>query len=133
MVGTDASRDRQFEVPGLRHSLGGQVGRPERLRDHHVRIPELAFEDGVRSVLVGGDNELVPACLEKLAQSKLAGNAPEQLPRLKIDRAGCRQRLPVRIAFDLRKIVARVAFGIAAARVVVENAENLRHEGTFLQ
>src|SRR5437868_12936071 len=73
----------------------------------------------------------MPACFEEFAQPQLARNAAEQLARLKIDRARRRQRLAVRVDLDLRQIVARIAGRIAADRVIVEDAKNLRH-GTRL-
>ena len=59
----------------------GQVGRPERLRDHDLGVGQLALEHGVRAVLVGGHDQRVALALEELAQAQLAGDAAEQLRR----------------------------------------------------
>jgi hypothetical protein len=111
--------------------LGGHVGRPEGLRDDDVRIDQLALELAVRTVLVGRDDIVVTAGLEELAQAELARNAAEQLARPEVDRFRRGQGLAVRVALDLRQIVAWIAGRIAAGRIVVEDAEDFRH-GTRL-
>ena len=81
MVGADPGGDRELEILRLGDALGGQIGRPEGLRDDDVGIDQLALELAVRPVLVGRDDQLVPACLEEFAQAQLARHAAEQLRR----------------------------------------------------
>ena len=61
----------------LRDPLGGQVGGPERLRDDDVGVGQLALEDGVGAVLVGGDDEAVAAALRGTSAGP---SSPETLP-----------------------------------------------------
>jgi hypothetical protein len=42
-----------IEVRGLRDAFGGEVGGPERLRDHDLGVGEMVVELGVRSLLAG--------------------------------------------------------------------------------
>ena len=81
VVGADAGGDRQLQLRRLGDPLGRQVGGPERLRDDDLGVGQLALEDRVRAVLVGGHDQLVAAPLEELAQPELAGDAAEQLAR----------------------------------------------------
>ena len=75
MVGADPGGDRQLQVRRLGDPLGGQVGGPEGLRDHHLGVGQVLVELGVLAVLVGGDDQLVARGLEELAQAELAGDA----------------------------------------------------------
>ena len=127
MVGTDSRGDRELEVLRFGYPLGGQIGRPERLRDHDVRIHELTLELRIGPVLVLGDDQLVPGRLEEFAQAQLAGHAAQQLPRLEIDRARRRQGLAVGVAVEPGQIVAGIFGRISVDRIVVEDAQNLRH------
>ena len=61
VVGADARGDRQLQLGRLGDPLGGQIGGPERLRDHDLRVRQLALEDRVRPVLVRGDDQRVAA------------------------------------------------------------------------
>ena len=81
VVGADAGGDRQLQVRRLGDPLGGQVGRPERLRDDDVGVGQLALEDRVGAVLVRGHDQRVTLALEVLPQAELAGDAAEQLRR----------------------------------------------------
>ena len=127
VVGADARGQRQLQVRCLGDPLGGQVGGPERLGDHHLGLGQLALEDRVRPVLVGGDDEPVPAPLEELAQAELAGDAADQLAGREADRLRRRRALPVVVALDRRHLVARVGRRVAVDRIVVEHAEDRRH------
>ena len=86
VVGADPGGQRQLQVRRLGDPLGGQVGGPERLRDDDVGLGQLALEDRVRPVLVGGHRQRVAAGLEELPQAKLAGDAAEQLAGREPDR-----------------------------------------------
>ena len=127
VVGADAGGQRELQLRRLGDPLGGQVGGPERLGDHDIGVGELALEDRVRAVLVGGDDQLVPGSLEELAQPQLAGDAAEQLAGPEAERLRGRRALAVVVALDLRDIVARIGRRVAVDRVVVEHAENVRH------
>ena len=52
MVGADAGGDRELEILRLGDPFGGQIGRPEWLRDDDIGIDQLALEVGVGAVLV---------------------------------------------------------------------------------
>jgi hypothetical protein len=65
VVRSDPRRQRELEVRRLVHPLLGEVGRPERLRDHHVGLGEPALELRVLAVLVGGHDQLVSLVLQE--------------------------------------------------------------------
>ena len=94
VVGADAGGERQLQLRRLGDPLGGQVGGPERLGDDDLGLGQLALEDRVRPVLVGGDDQPVPAPLEELAQAELARDAAEQLAGREVDRLGRRRVWP---------------------------------------
>ncbi len=127
MVGADARCHRKLEFLGLGDPLGGQIGRPEWLRDHDFRIGKLALEHRVGAVLVRRHDQGMAEGLDVFSQAQFARDAAEQHPRLEVDRLRRRQGLAAGITFDLRQIVARVGFRIAVNRIVIENAKNLRH------
>jgi hypothetical protein len=127
MVGADAGGDRQLQSIRLGDPLAGQIGRPERLGDDHVGVGQLALEAGIRAVLVRGDHQLMSLDLQPGAQAERAGDAAEQLSRAEVDRSGRGQRLTVRITLENRQVVPRAAVGIAGLGVVVEDAQDLRH------
>src|SRR5262249_3001069 len=101
---------------------------PEGLRDDDVGVDQLALERRVLTVLVRRHDQLMAVRLEIGAQAQFARNATEQGTRLEVDGMGCGERLAVGITRDLRQVIARVTVRIAGLRVVVEDAENLRHE-----
>ena len=88
---------------------------------------KLFVERRTGAVLVGGDDQLVALLLQELSQAEFAGNAAQQLPRLKVDLLGRRQRLAVGITLQLRQTVAGVRLGITVDGVVVKHADNFRH------
>ena len=108
------------------------VGGPEGLRDDNVGVDELALEGAVSAILVGGDDELVSLGFQELAQAQFARDAAEQRAWLEVRPAWGRQGLPIRIALDPGQIVARVGDWITVDGIVVEDAEDFRHESAFL-
>ena len=130
VIRADPGGHRQLQVRRLREALRSQIRRPERLRDDHVRVLELAFESRVGPVLVGRDDELVPALLEELPQPELARDAAEQLARREVDRLRRGRGLPAVVALDRRDAVARVGRRVPANRVVVQDAQDL-HDPSF--
>ena len=86
VVGADAGGQRELQVRRARDPLGGQVGRPERLGDHDLGARQLALEDRVRAVLVGGDDQRVARRLQEVAQPQLARDAADQLARGEAER-----------------------------------------------
>src|SRR6185312_9719422 len=72
-------------------------------------------------------DELVTGALQVLAQTQRARHAAEELARLEVDalRRGC--GLSTRVTLDARNVIARIALGVAADGIVVENAEYFRH------
>ena len=74
VVGADTGGYRQLQVRRLADPLGGQIGRPERLRDHDVGVGQLTLEDAVRTVLVGRNDHRVSLLLQEGAQAKLSRN-----------------------------------------------------------
>src|SRR5690606_26367309 len=127
VVGADAGGQRELQPGRAGDPLGGEVGGPERLGDDHVGVGELAVEDRVGPLLVGGDHQGVPALLQEAAEPQLPGDAAEQLAGGEVDGGGGGRGLPVGIALDVRQSVAGVGGGRARDRVVVEDAEDLRH------
>src|SRR5580700_7796542 len=87
----------------------------------------MTLEDRIWPLLVGGDNKSVTKRLEIFPQPQLTRHAAEQRSWLKVDRLRSRQRLPARITFDRRQIVARVGLRISVDRIIVENTKNLSH------
>ena len=127
VVRADPGGQRQLELGCLGDPLRGQVGGPEGLGDHHIGVRKLSLEDRVGSILVRGDDQLVAASLEELAQPELSGDAAEQLARLEVDPFGSRRGLAVVVALDLGNVVSRIAGRVPVHRIVVEHAEDLRH------
>jgi uncharacterized delta-60 repeat protein len=88
---SSASRARGREHPGrapererraghdVRHRRQG----PGRLRDHDLGVRKLAIQHRVGPLLVGSDDQVVPAPLDELAQPELARHAAQQLPGVK--------------------------------------------------
>src|SRR5215211_4519329 len=58
---------------------------PEGVRDHDLGLRKLAIQHRVGPLLVGGDDQIVPASLDELAQRELARHAAQQLPRREVD------------------------------------------------
>ena len=82
MVRADAGGDRQLELRRLGDPLGGQVGRPEGLRDDDVGIGEFALENRILGPSLSDVTTSVwPAILEEFAQAQLAGHAAEKRRR----------------------------------------------------
>ena len=81
MVGADPGGQRELQILRLGDPLGGQIGRPEGLRDDHVGVDQLALELAVGAVLVGGDDQRVALAFEIVAQAQLARHAAEQFAR----------------------------------------------------
>ena len=127
MVGPDPSGNGQLEVLCLGDPLAGQVGGPERLRDHDVRVDKLLLEHRARAVLVGGDDERVAGSLEVPTQAQLARNAAQQLPGREVDGVRGRGRLAARIRTDLWYVVARVGRRIAVDRIVIKHTKHFGH------
>ena len=69
VVGTDAGSDRKLQLLSLGDALRGQISRPERLRDHNVRVAELALKPGSGAVFVRGHNERVAVRFKILAEA----------------------------------------------------------------
>ena len=127
MVRADAGGDCQLQLLRLGDALGGQIGRPEGLRDHDFGIGQFALEVAVRAVLVGGHDQGVAIGLQVLAQAELAGDAAEQAPGDEVDGLGRRGGLAAWIPVDLRNLVARIGLRVAGNRVVVQDAKDFRH------
>ena len=83
MVGADAGGDRELELRRSGDPVGGEIGRPEGLRDDDVEIGQLALEYGIGPVLVGGDDELVPLGLEPGAKAEPPETLPSNSPGVK--------------------------------------------------
>ena len=77
VVRADPGGDRELQLRRLGDPLGGQVRGPERLRDDDVGVGQLALEDRVGPVLVGGDDQLVAAAPRGSARRP---SSPETLP-----------------------------------------------------
>jgi hypothetical protein len=131
LVRADPGGHDHLQILRHREPLSRHIGGPERLRDDYVGVSEFALEGGVRAILVGRDHELMPGGLQERPQPELARDTTQQLAWLEVDCTRRRKRLTIRIAFKLRKVVSRVAGGITADGVVVQNAQYLRHEGAF--
>ena len=96
MVGADPGGQRELEILRLGDAFGGQIGRPEGLRDDHVGIDQLALELAVGAVLVGCDDERVARAFEIFAKPQLARHAAEQFAGREVDRLGRREGGSVR-------------------------------------
>src|SRR6202011_1090730 len=125
MTGATPGGDRELQLASLGDTLGCQVGGPERLRDDDVGVDQFFFKHAVRTVLVGGDDQRVTLRLEKLAQAELAGHAPEQLARPKIDRLGRWSRLTAGVALNDRNVIARIGPRIPRNGIFVEHTDDL--------
>ena len=117
-----------FSFVCLGDAFGGQIGGPERLRDHDLGIRRAR----VRRRLSGPSlsevtTRLWPSAFEELSQAQFAGHAAEQDPRLKIDGFRCGKRLAAWIALKLREAIARVTCRISVDRIVIEDANDLCH------
>jgi hypothetical protein len=64
--------DGQFKLWSLGDSLGGQVGRPEGLRDDNLGVRQFLVESRSRAVFVRCHDELVPELLQVFTQSQFA-------------------------------------------------------------
>lgn len=60
---------------------GVEVGGPEGLRDDDIGGGQLTLEDGVRTLLVAGDHELVTGLLQEGTEAELPG--PRSCPGVK--------------------------------------------------
>ena len=116
-----------FSFWRLGDPLPREIGGPEGLRDDDVGVEEFTFEHRIGAVLVRGHDKAVPAALEEFAEAQLARDGAEEFARLEVDGLRRWQRLPARIALELRDIVARVRFGMTADGIVVENADDFHH------
>lgn len=108
-------------------ALRGEVGRPERLGDDHVGIHELALQHAVGAVLVGGDHQRVAVLFQVGPQAQGAGDAAEQRAGHEVDALRGRQGLAAGVMVDPGQVIAGIGRGIARHRIVVENADHLRH------
>ena len=88
VVRADPRRDGQLQLGRLGDPSGRQVGRPERLGDHDFRVRQFPIENGVRAILVGGDDQCMARPLEEFAQSEFSGNTAQKLAWREIDRRG---------------------------------------------
>ena len=70
VVRADTCGDGELQFRSLGNPLRGQVGRPERLRNDDVRVGQLPFEDRLRPVLVGRDDQGMAGVLEESAQAR---------------------------------------------------------------
>src|SRR5580692_1369904 len=61
------------------------------------------------------------------AQSELTGDAAQEGARRKVDSLRSRERLAVRVPFDLRQASARVGLGVTGDRIIVKNTQDLGH------
>ena len=100
-----------FSFFALAIRSAGEVGGPERLRDHDVGVGQFSSNTESGAVLVGCHHQRVAGVLKELAQAELAGDAAEQLARLEVDRLRRRCGLAVGIAVDLGDVVAGVGRG----------------------
>ena len=94
VVRADAGRDRQLQVRRLGDALGGQVRRPERLRDDDVGVGQLALEVRVGTVLVGRDGQLVAGPSRNLRRPSSPETLPSSSPGVKSIAFGRRRREP---------------------------------------
>ena len=83
VIRADPRRHSQLQLGRLRDPLGGQIRRPKRLRDHDLRIAQLALEHRLSPVLVRRDYEVVTTLLEEPPQPKLTRHAPNSSPGVK--------------------------------------------------
>mmetsp|Transcript_14560 Transcript_14560/g.38612 ORF Transcript_14560/g.38612 Transcript_14560/m.38612 type:complete len:422 (-) Transcript_14560:51-1316(-) len=132
VVAADPGRDAEPQLRGLGDALGGHVGGPEGLRDHDLRVAELALQHRVRAVLRGRDHEPMAALLQELAQAQLAAHGPEELAGPEVHGRGRGRRLTIRVALDLRDVAARVGLGVALGGVLVQDADHLHHRMALL-
>ena len=121
VIGADAGGERQLQLLRLRDPLLGQVGGPERLRDHHFGVRQMLLEHRLRAVLVAGHDQLVAVTFQITAQTQFARDATHQLARLEAERPLRRRRgLAVGVAGDGRNVVPRIfrriaSFGVGIA------------------
>src|SRR5882672_3099032 len=127
MIRANTGGNRELQLASLGHTLGCQVGGPERLRDHDFCVDQFSLKHAVRTVLVGGDDQRVTLRLEKLAQAELAGHAPEQLPRPEIDRLGRWSSLTAGVALNVRNVIACIRSGIPRNGIFVKHTDDLGH------
>ena len=127
VVGADAGGDRQLQVRGAGDPLGGEVGRPERLRDDDVGVGELALEDRAGAVLVRGHDQRVTLAFEVVPQPQLTGDAAEQRPGREAESLRGGEGLPVGIALEHGQVGTRVRVRIPAHGVGIQDAEDLGH------
>ena len=66
------------------------------------------------------------------AKTELTGDAAEQRTGCEVDRRRRWQRLPVRIAVEVRKPVTREGLGIAVDGIVVKHAHYFGHDLDYL-
>ena len=127
MVGADAGGDRELEVLRFGDPLGGQIGRPERLRDDDVRVGSSRSKTESGPSLSAVTTSWWPAASRNLRRPSSPDTLPSNCPGCEIDRARRRQGLAVGVAVEPRQIVAGIVRRIAVDRIVVEDAQNLRH------
>src|SRR3546814_2440919 len=78
MVGADAGGQRELELRGIGDPLGGQIGRPKRLRDYYLGIGKFALKYRIRTVLARRDDKRMTVRLEIFSQAQFARNAAKQ-------------------------------------------------------
>ena len=79
MVGPDAGSDRQLELRRLGDPFGGQIGRPERLRDDDIRIGQFAIEFGMGTrPYPQVTTNWVMTLVQELAQTQFTRDASEK-------------------------------------------------------
>src|SRR5712664_1328391 len=127
MIRANTGGNRELQLASLGHTLGCQVGGPERLRDDDFGVDQFFLKHAVRTVLVGGDDQRVTLRLEKLAEAEFAGHAPEQLPRPEIDRLGRWSSLTAGVALNVRNVIACIRSGIPRNGIFVKHTDDLCH------
>ena len=116
-----------FSFLRLREAFGRQIGGPEGLRDHHLRIGQLAIEDRALAVLVGRHDQLVAEPFEEPPQAEFARHAAQQCSGLEVDTFGRGKCLPAGIPFQLRQIVPGIRLRIPVNWVIIKNTQYFGH------
>jgi hypothetical protein len=68
--------------------------------------------------------------LEKLAQTQLAGHAPEELTRFEADLFRRWRGLSIGIALDRGDVIARIGLRVSGYGVIVENTKYFGHRSS---